>query len=121
MVLSVAESSNSELKKSKQRGRIAVLTITIAATVCISCKEARYARNAVLGPYTTENGPCPTENRHSDAIRTKIRSSTHRALRGDMSKSIYADYSSVNKYLWTRVFGTDSERLRDAHDVHGEA
>ena len=54
---------------------------TVAAIACFNFNEAWYAWNAVLVPYTAEDGPCPTGTRLNDASGMKISTSKHIALR----------------------------------------
>jgi hypothetical protein len=68
----------------------------VAATADFNCKEARYARNAVLGPSTAEEGPCPKGTRHNDASGTKINTSKHTALRELTAKIMYSKGVGVN-------------------------
>jgi hypothetical protein len=68
----------------------------VAATADFNCKESRYARNAVLGPSTAEEGPCPKGTRHNDASGMKTNTSKHIALRELTAKIIYAKGGGVN-------------------------
>ena len=72
--------------KSKLAGREKAKTLpiemtTVAATTCFNCNEARYARSAVRGPYTTGEGPCPKSTGQKHTNRMNINSSKHTALR----------------------------------------
>ena len=46
----------------------------------LNCKEARYDRNAVLGPDTTEEGPCPKGTRQSATSRIETTTSKQTTL-----------------------------------------
>jgi hypothetical protein len=63
--------------------------MTVEATACLSCNEARYARNAVLGPYVTGDGPCPKGTRHNEANETKISTSKQIIVREIISEIIH--------------------------------
>jgi hypothetical protein len=53
----------------------------VASTAHFNSREARYARNAVRGPSTTEDGPCPKGTRPSAAMGMKIKTNRQMALR----------------------------------------
>jgi hypothetical protein len=72
---------------------------TVAATAYFNCREARYARNAVLGPYTAEEGPCPKGTRHNDASEIEINTTKHTALRELTPKIIYSTGGGVKHAL----------------------
>jgi hypothetical protein len=69
--------------------------MTVVAIAHLNCNEARYVRNAVLGPYTTEDGPCPNDTRHNDASGMKISTSKHTALREVTSEIIHSEVDGV--------------------------
>ena len=70
--------------------------MTMLARAHLNRNAALYVRNAVLGPYTAEDGPCPNGTMHSDASGTKIRTSKHTALREFTTDIIHSQRSDVN-------------------------
>ena len=54
-----SESGCDVKERKKAKALVSNKTTTLVLIADLNCKEARYERNAVLGPDTTEEGPCP--------------------------------------------------------------